>query len=130
MEDQVIKKVEEKIKHIVDEDINANNLDHLYKLTKIRHMAKEDKEMYRDYNGRGAGYDNYGRDYYRNYGNDYGRRGRDMRYRGEEELDRMQGEYGNYQESRRYGAPDETDKSFHYMVKAWRSWNTSTKTNA
>ena len=57
--------------------------------------------MYGDYNGRSVGYDNYGRDYYRNYGNDYGRRGRDMRYRGEDELDRMHGEYGNYQESRR-----------------------------
>ena len=32
----------------------------------------------------------------------------------------MAGEYGRYQESRgRYGAGDEeTDKSFHYMVKA------------
>ena len=118
MEDKLLEKVEEKIQHIIDSDINTGNLDNLYKLSKIKHMTKEDKQMYRDYNGRSAGYDNYGRDYYRNYGNDYGRRGRDMRYRGEEELDRMHGEYGNYQESRRYGAPDETDKSFHYMVKA------------
>ena len=118
MEDKLLEKVEEKIQHIIDSDINTGNLDNLYKLSKIKHMTKEDKQMYRDYNGRSVGYDNYGRDYYRNYGNDYGRRGRDMRYRGEEELDRMHGEYGNYQESRRYGAPDETDKSFHYMVKA------------
>ena len=42
-----------------------------------------------------------------------------MRYRGEEELDRMSGEYGRYMESRsRYGAGEESDKSFHYMVKA------------
>ena len=42
-----------------------------------------------------------------------------MKYRGDEELDRMAGEYGRYQESRsRYGAGEETDKSFHYMVKA------------
>ena len=42
-----------------------------------------------------------------------------MRYRGEDELDRMVGEYGRYQESRsRYGAGEETDKSFHYMIKA------------
>ncbi len=42
-----------------------------------------------------------------------------MRYRGEEELYRMHGEYGRYMESRnRYGAGEETDKSFHYMVKA------------
>ena len=42
----------------------------------------------------------------------------DMKYRGDDELDRMSGEYGRYQESRRYGAGEETDKSFHYMVKA------------
>ena len=41
-----------------------------------------------------------------------------MKYRGENELDRMSGEYGRYQENKRYGAKDETDKSFHYMVKA------------
>ena len=34
-------------------------------------------------------------------------------------LDRMSGEYGRYMESRsRYGAGEETDKSYHYMVKA------------
>ena len=92
-------------------------------------MAKEDKEMYGNYGGRRAGYDSYGRGNYGNYegyGNygeygrgNYGARGRDMRYRGDDELDRMYGEYGRYQESRqRYGASEETDKSFHYMVKA------------
>ena len=126
MEDKVIEKVDEKIKHILDEDINTNNLDHLYKLSKIKHMAKEDKEMYGEYGnyGRRAGYDAYGRgDYrgYNNYGRDeYGRRGYDMKYRGNEHLDRIYDDYGRYMESReRYGANDqETDKSFHYMVKA------------
>ena len=126
MEDKVIKKMEESISKIIEEGLNTNNLDNLYKLSKIKHMAKEDKEMYGEYNGRRAGYDaygrdNYGNDYsYRNYGrNDYGARGRDMRYRGDEELDRMMGEYGRYMENRsRYGASEETDKSFHYMVKA------------
>ena len=129
MEDKVIEKMEESITKILDEGLNTNNLDNLYKLSKIKHMAKEDKQMYEgygNYGGRRAGYDTYGRDNYgndysyRNYGrNDYGARGRDMRYRGDEELDRMSGEYGRYQESRqRYGAGEETDKSFHYMVKA------------
>ena len=74
--------------------------------------------------GRGAGYDSYGRGSYGNYDieygrNSYGRQGRDMRYRGDDELDRMYGEYGRYQESRkRYGAGEETDRSFHYMVKS------------
>ena len=116
LEEKVIKKMEESITKILDEGLNTNNLDNLYKLSKIKHMAKEDKNMnYGNYGGRRAGYDSYGE-----YGRDsYGRRGYDMKYRGEEELDRMSGEYGRYMESRsRYGASEETDKSFHYMVKA------------
>ena len=116
MEDKVIEKTKESINRIIEEGITTNNLDHLYKLSKIKHLAKEDKEMYGEYGnyrGRGPGYDSYG-----NYGN-YGARGRDMRYRGEDEIGRMAGEYERYQESRtRYGAGEETDKSFHYMVKA------------
>ena len=137
MEEKVIEKVDKSIEKIVNEGITTNNLDHLYKLSKIKHLAKEDKEMnnygeYGNYNGRRPGYDTYGREMYGNYGNygegsygeygrggSYGRRGYDMKYRGDEELDRMYGEYGRYQESRnRYGAGEETDKSFHYMVKA------------
>ena len=135
MEEKVIEKVDEKIKIILDEDINPTNLDNLYKLSKIKHMTKEDKEMnygnYGNYSGRGPGRGSYGEGYgrggygeYGNYGEygrggNYGARGRDMRYRGDDSLDRMYGEYGRYQESRsRYGAGEETDKSFHYMVKA------------
>ena len=115
MEDKLIEKVDEKIENILNEDINPNNLDHLYKLTKIKHMTKEDKNMYGNYgyNGRGPSRGAYGE-----YG-EYGRRGYDMKYRGEEELDRMAREYGRYMDSAdRYGAGEETDKSFHYMVKA------------
>ena len=123
MEDRVIEKVTESIKNIMDEGITTNNIDNLVKLSKIKHYAKEDKEMYGNY-GRRPGYDTYGRDnygtYYGEYDRDsYGRRGYDMRYRGEDEIDRMHGEYGRYMESRqRYGAGEESDKSFHYMVKA------------
>ena len=118
MEEQLKKKTEESIKKILDEGITTGNLDHLYKLSKINHIVKEDENM--NY-GRGYGnygeYGNYGRD---NYGREnYGRRGYDMRYRGDEYLERMSGEYGRYQENRnRYGNSQETDKSFHYMVKA------------
>ena len=117
MEDKVIEKTEKSIKKIIDEGINTANLDHLYKLSKIKHMAKEDKEMYGTY-GRRIGYDNYGN--YGDYGKDtYGRRGYDMKYRGEEHIDRMAGEYGRYMDNRsRYGANEDTDKSFMYMVKA------------
>ena len=124
IEEKTIEKTGEKITKILDSDITSANLDNLYKLTKIRHMAKEDKNMYNNYEGRRPGYDTYGNNYsnynaYSNYDENYARRGRDMRYRGDEELDRLSGEYGRYMESRnRYGAGEETDKSYHYMVKA------------
>ena len=121
MEDQLKNKTEENIKTILEEGINPNNVEYLYKLTKINHIAKEDENMnYGNYNGRNPGYDSYGN--YGNYSN-YGRRGVDSRYRGDEYLDRMSGEYGRYQENRnRYGANEETDKSFHYMVEALKDF--------
>ena len=137
MEDKVIEKMEESITKIIDEGLNTNNLDNLYKLSKIKHMAKEDKEMYGEYGnygrGRRPGYDSYGRDEYDrgNYGEysehgrggSYGRRGRDMRYRGDDYLDRMSGEYGRYEESReRYGAGKETEESFRYMTEALKDF--------
>ena len=124
MHEKLEKKTEESINKILEEGITTNNLDHLYKLTKINHIAKEEENM--NY----GNYGNYGRDEYGAYDNygarrrdsrgRYMARGYDMRYRGEDEMDRMAGEYGRYMESReRYGANDqETDKSFHYMVKA------------
>lgn len=124
MEEKLIKTANEYIEKIIAKELTTESLDSLYKLTKIKHIAKEDKEMYGNYGnygGRRAGYDSYGR--YGEYGNygegSYGRRGRDSRYRGDDSLDRMSGEYGRYMESReRYGASEETDKSFMYMVKA------------
>lgn len=111
-------------KAISDDGIQeGNNLDYLYKLVDIEKDINEiEKEEYSmNYGARRPGYDTYG-DYDRgSYGryDNYGARGRDMKYRGDEELDRMAGEYGRYMESRsRYGAGEETDKSFHYMVKA------------
>ncbi len=139
MEEKIIEKTEEKIKEILDEDISPNNLDNLYKLSKIKHMAKEDKTMnygtygnYGENYGRNVGYNAYGRgNYYGEYGNygEYGRgsysaRGRDAKYRGDDYMDRMVGEYGRYMESReRYGAEnEETNKSFHYMVEAYKDF--------
>ena len=136
MEDKVIKKMEESINKIMDEGLNTNNLDNLYKLSKIKHMAKEDEQMnnYGNYGGRRAGYDSYGRGDYRgydNYGRDeygrgnydnydgYGARGRDMRYRGHEYLDKIYEDYGRYEEGRqRYGANEDTKKSLEYMLRS------------
>lgn len=129
LQERVTKDTEEKIKKLLDDGIQSNNLMLLGQLIDIQKDMKEigGDSMYGEYGnygGRGPGYDSYGE--YGNYGNygeygrgNYGRRGRDMKYRGDEELDRMSGEYGRYMESRnRYGAGEETDKSFHYMVKA------------
>lgn len=127
MHEKLEKKTEESINKILDEGITTANLDHLYKLIDIYKDAKEVESMnnygnYGNYGARRPGYDSYGRDNYGEYGNygeNYGRRGRDMKYRGDDSLDRMSGEYGRYMESRqRYGAGEETDKSFMYMVKA------------
>ena len=119
LEEQVIEKTGKSIERILKEGITTNNLEHLYKLVDIYKDAKEVENMnnYGEY-GRRPGYDSYGR-YYGEYGNDYGRRGYDTKYRGHDHLDRMYGEYGRYMESRnRYGAGEETDRSFHFMVKA------------
>ena len=126
MEEQLKTKIEEQIKNVLEQDINMNNIEYLYKLSKIKHMMKEDENMNYGNYGRRPGYDSYGRygEYgnygnYGTYGDSYGRRGRDMKYRGEEEIDRMAGDYGRYMDSRnRYGAGEESDKSFHYMVKS------------
>lgn len=122
MEHKIIEKMEESINKILEDGLNTSNLDVMYKLSKIKHLAKEDENMnYGNYGGRRAGYDSYGRDEYGR--GSYGRRGYDMRYRGEDELDRMHNEYGRYQESRsRYGAGEESDKSFHYMLEAYKDF--------
>lgn len=124
MNEKLVKKTDESIKKILDEGITTSNLDHLYKLSKINHIAKEDESMnYGNYGnyGRGSyGRDSYGRERYGEY-DEYGARRRDSRgrYRGHDYIDRMYDDYGRYMESRdRYGAGEETDKSYHYMVKA------------
>ena len=73
--------------------------------------------------GNYGGYGNYGRDEYgarrRDSRGRYMESGYGRRYRGHDHLDEMYDEYGKYSESReRYGASEETDKSFHYMIKA------------
>jgi len=124
MDGRLLEKIDEKIREVLDQDINMNNLEYLYKLRKIKHYIKEDENMYGNYGGRRPGYDTYGRGYgegsYGEYGRDnYGRRGYDMKYRGYDHIDRVGNEYGRYMENReRYGANPETDRSFEYMTKS------------
>lgn len=135
MEDEKIKEqLKELKKGILEEGIqNNNNLEHIYKIIDIEKdlcEIEEAKNMrygrYEDSYGRDA----YGRDSYGEYNDGYGARRRDSRgrymergydakYRGDDSLNEMHEQYGRYMESReRYGAGEETDKSFHYMVKA------------
>ena len=125
MESKVIEKMKESINNQLEQGLNTQNIDVLYKLVDIYKDMKEVENMnYGNYMGRGAGYDAYGRGNYGNYNmeygrNNYGRQGYDMKYRGDENIDRMYNEYGRYMENRnRYGNGEETDKSFHYMVKS------------
>ena len=131
MHEKIEKKAEESIEKILKEGITTSNLDHLYKLVDIYKDAKEVESMnygnYGNYSGRGPGhgsygeYGNYGN--YGNYGDNYGRRGRDSRYRGDDYLDRMAGEYGRYEESRsRYGAGKESDEAHRYMVESLKDF--------
>ena len=111
METKLIDKTEEKMQEILEQGINPNNLVNLYKLEKIRHMAKEDENM------RYSNYNNYGRDA-------YGRRGYDARYRGHDYIERMSDSYGRYEEGRgeynrggSYGAKEDSMKALEYMLE-------------
>lgn len=128
---KLLKLTEETIERTIKDGLTTNNLDIVYKLAKIKHIAKEDENMnygnYNGYNGRGPGHGSYGRGNYNegNYGeyneryNDYGRRGVDSKYRGYGHLDRMYNEYGNYSYGReRYGANEDTKKSLEYMLRS------------
>ena len=121
MEEKVSKLTEETIERTIKDGLTTSNLDIVYKLVDIYKDIKEVENMnYGNYGARRPGYDSYGENYgnYGEYGR-YGRRGYDMKYRGHDHLDRIGNEYGRYMESReRYGAGEETDRSFHYMVKA------------
>lgn len=120
MEERVIEKTEESITKILDEGLNTTNLDHLYKLSKIKHMAKEDENMNYGNYGRYDRDGRYGRDEYGRY-DEYGARRRDSRgrYMGHEHLDRMYDDYGRYEEGRqRYGANEDTKRSLQYMLKS------------
>lgn len=143
-EEKQDKKISEKINEQIDKTINgileqgiqAGNVDFLYKIVDIKkdmaEIEKEEQEMM---------YGNYGRYDDMSYsggrrrdsrgrymeGGSYGRRGVPGtgrgRYRGEEMLEEMMEEYGNYSEGREmYGADQDTLKSFKYMLKSFKDY--------
>ena len=142
--DKVTEEVDKSIKRIMEQGVQTNNIDFLYKMIDVKkdiaEIEKEEQEMMY------GNYGNYGRDSYGEYGEgnyeggrrrdsrgrymesgSYGRRGVKGtgrgRYRGEEMMDEMAYHYGNYSEGReRYGADDETMKSFKYMLKSFKDY--------
>ena len=139
--DKVTEEVDKSIKRIMEQGVQTNNIDFLYKMIDVKkdiaEIEKEEQEMmYGNY----GNYDNYG-EYDRSYGGgrrrdsrgrymeggSYGRRGVKGtgrgRYRGEEMMDEMMYHYGNYSEGReQYGADSETLKSFEYMLKSFKDY--------
>ena len=143
--EKVTEEVDKTIKKIMEQGVQTNNIDFLYKMIDIKkdiaEIEKEEQEMMY------GNYGNYGRDQYGEYGESgnynggrrrdsrgrymesgsYGRRGVKGtgrgRYRGEEMMDEMAYHYGNYSEGReQYGADQETMKSFQYMLKSFKDY--------
>ena len=128
IQDKIMEKIEPIIERTLDKDITAEDLNILGKLVDIHKDLKNEEYWerkvdfmnYGNYGNYGNNYGNYGRYNGRSAGYDtHGRRGVDSKYRGYGNIERMSDEYGRYQDSReRYGAGQETDKSFHYMLEA------------
>ena len=142
--DKVTEEVDKSIKRIMEQGVQTNNIDFLYKMIDVKkdiaEIEEEEQEMmysnygnYDDmsYNG-GRRRDSRGR--YME-GSSYGRRGVPGsgrgRYRGEEMMDEMMYHYGNYNEGReQYGADEETMKSFKYMLKSFKDYYKHLKNEA
>ena len=137
--DKVTEEIDKSIKRIMEQGVQTNNIDFLYKMIDVKkdiaQIEKEEQEMmYGNYGNYGR-YDDMSysggrsRDSRGRYmeGSSYGRRGVKGtgrgRYRGEEMMDEMAYHYGNYNEGReQYGADEETMKSFKYMLKSFKDY--------
>lgn len=119
MEEELISKIEEKIEEVIKQGINPTNLDHLYKLSKVKHLVKEDQKMQGNYGEYGRrGYGNYGEGYGEYGYRGYGARGYDAKYRGYDDIEKMGNSYGRYMESLgRYGAGEESSKHLQSMLE-------------
>ena len=118
--DKLLEKVEKALESALNNDIQASNVEYIYKLVDIhkdiyeeKYYKKEGKDMYRGYEGYSEG---YGRRGVPGSG-----RGRYRRYRGDDIMEEMQEHYGRYMEGRGYGSQEE-DKSFRYMIKTYKDF--------
>jgi hypothetical protein len=141
--EKVTEEVDKSITRIMQQGVQTNNVDFLYKMIDIKkdiaEIKKEEQEMMY------GNYVNYGRDSYGEYSegsynggrrrdsrgrymegsryNESGRyseRGKDSKYRGHEMIDEMDEYYGNYMEEKEYGnyGGAETMKSLEYMLES------------
>ena len=144
IQDKLLEKTEKAICDMIDQGINVENLDILYKLVDIHKdicnekywKVKESAIMRYDNYGRYNEYGGYNEGGYNNYGREnYGRRGGN-RYRGHEHMDRMYNEYGRYEEGRdqynrgNYGAKDDTLTSLRYMLESMEDFVKMLKSEA
>ena len=122
--EKVTEEVDKSIKRIMEQGVQTNNIDFLYKMIDVKkdiaEIEKEEQEMMY------SNYGNYGRDSYGEYegnysggrrrdsrgrymeGGSYGRRGYDTKYRGHDMLDEMNYSYGAYSDNNEYGNYGET----------------------
>lgn len=123
MED-LIKKLCEYIEKAGTMNLDATDIDELFKVVDIYKDLKEVESMngYGNYNGRGPGRGSYG-EYNEGYG-EYGRRGVDSRYRASKYMDGMRGSYEAYEDARgeynagNYGVKEDGLKDLEYMMHA------------
>ena len=146
--EKVTEEIDKSIKRIMEQGVQTNNIDFLYKMIDVKkdiaEIEKEEQEMmygnygnYGEYNEGGNYNGGRRRDSRGRYmeGSSYGRRGVPGsgrgRYRGEEMMDEMMYHYGNYNEGReQYGADEETMKSFKYMLKSFKDYYKHLKSEA
>lgn len=133
LNDRICEQVSNKIEEILEENVNRDNVDYLFKLEDIKKDIRNEKYWeekimrYRNYSGDYD--DSYGRrmrDARGRYMDDsYGRRGvdgtgRGRRYRGDDMMNEMSDNYGRYMEghSRYGGSNEDSAKSLEYMLQS------------
>jgi hypothetical protein len=137
--DKLKEETDKSMKRVLEQGVQTNNVEFLCKMIDIKkdiaEIEKEEQEMMY------SNYGNYGRENDMMYSGgrsrdsrgrymesgSYGRRGVKGtgrgRYRGEEMMDEIAYHYGNYNEGReKYGADEETLKSFEYMLKSFKDY--------
>lgn len=144
--DSVKKESEKIIENIVQDGINNDNIEFLYKLVDIHKDISNEEYWKNKEEVIDMRYRNYGREQYgeydmmyrydrRGYGANYGRkrrdsrgrfmeRGRDTKYRGEDMMNDMYRNYQDYADGKEeydrgnYGAKEDTMKSLDYMLES------------